>query len=142
VETINRNRVESAGNRAGQAREFLAFKLDEEEYGLDIQQIQEIRMYEPVMNLRGTIIPIMDLRIQFQIGTPTYDENTVVIVTCVDKKAAGFIVDSVTEVTAIPPEQMHAAPELGGAATRYITGLGTVGERTLILVDARDFLAN
>ncbi|HEY9097254.1 MAG TPA: chemotaxis protein CheW [Thiobacillus sp.] len=134
---------ESAGN------EFLAFTLGKEEYGLDILRVQEIRGYEPVtrianapafikgvVNLRGTIIPVVDMRIKFNLGEPSYDQFTVVIILNIAGRVVGMVVDSVSDVTTLSPEQVKPAPEIGAAFdTEYLIGLGTIGERMLILVD-------
>ncbi|MBT9568160.1 MAG: chemotaxis protein CheW [Thiobacillus sp.] len=134
---------ESAGN------EFLAFTLGNEEYGLDILRVQEIRGYEPVtrianapafikgvVNLRGTIIPVVDMRIKFSLGEPTYDQFTVVIILNIAGRIVGMVVDSVSDVTTLSPEQIKPAPEIGTVFdTEYLIGLGTIGERMLILVD-------
>lgn len=134
---------ESAGN------EFLAFTLGNEEYGLDILRVQEIRGYEPVtrianapafikgvVNLRGTIIPVVDMRIKFSLGEPTYDQFTVVIILNIAGRVVGMVVDSVSDVTTLSAEQIKPAPEIGTAFdTEYLIGLGTIGDRMLILVD-------
>ncbi|MFC5459271.1 chemotaxis protein CheW [Massilia niabensis] len=131
------------------SREVLAFKLGQEEYGIDILAVQEIRGYEPVtrianapdfikgvVNLRGVIVPIVDMRIKFNLADPTYDSTTVVIVLNLGKKTVGMVVDSVSDVTNLTNEQIRPAPDLGGALSAdYLTGLGTLDERTLILVD-------
>ena len=130
-------------------REFLTFRLGAEEYGIDILKAQEIRGWETptaiantpafikgVINLRGTIVPIIDMRIKFGLGEPKYDAFTVVIILTVARRVLGIVVDAVSDVITLSPEQMRAAPEFGGQLdTRFITGLGTVGERMLILVD-------
>lgn len=134
---------EAAGN------EFLAFTLGKEEYGIDILKVQEIRGYEPVtriantpdyikgvMNLRGIIVPVVDMRIKFNLGEPSYDQFTVVIILNVAGRVVGVVVDSVSDVTTLSSEQIRSAPEMGAALdTDYIIGLGTLGERMLILVD-------
>ncbi|MCL5060393.1 MAG: chemotaxis protein CheW [Candidatus Thermoplasmatota archaeon] len=134
---------ESAGN------EYLAFTLGREEYGIDILRVQEIRGYEPVtrianapdfikgvVNLRGTIIPVVDMRIKFRLGSPTYDQFTVVIVLNIAGRVVGMVVDSVSDVMTLSPEQVRPAPEIGTVFdTDYLIGLGTIGERMLILVD-------
>tara|TARA_R110002049_G_scaffold94733_1_gene232966 strand:+ start:263 stop:766 length:504 start_codon:yes stop_codon:yes gene_type:complete len=134
---------ESAGN------EFLAFTLGKEEYGLDILRVQEIRGYEPVtrianspafikgvVNLRGTIIPVVDMRIKFSLGEPSYDQFTVVIILNIAGRVVGMVVDSVSDVTTLSPEQIKPAPEIGTTFdTEYLIGLGTIGDRMLILVD-------
>lgn len=131
------------------AREFLAFKLGSEEYGIDILKVQEIRGYEVVtrianspdflkgvVNLRGIIVPIVDMRIKFRLGEPSYDQFTVVIILNIAGRVVGMVVDSVSDVTTLAPSQIRPAPELGTTFdTDYLIGLGTLDERMLILVD-------
>jgi len=129
--------------------EALAFKLGNEEYGIKILKVQEIRGYESVtriasapehvkgvVNLRGTIVPIVDMRIKFNLGTPTYDQFTVVIILNIRDRVVGMVVDSVSDVITLTAEQIKPAPDMGGALnTDYLIGLGTVDERMIILVD-------
>ena len=129
--------------------EFLAFTLGKEEYGIDILKVQEIRGYEAVtrianapefvkgvVNLRGIIVPIVDMRIKFNLGEPTYDQFTVVIILNISGRVVGMVVDSVSDVITLSPEQIKPAPEMGTAFnTDYLIGLGTLDERMLILVD-------
>jgi purine-binding chemotaxis protein CheW len=136
-----------AGAAAGS--EFLTFRLGGEEYGIDILKVQEIRGYEApttianapafikgVINLRGTIVPIVDLRIKFRLGEARYDSFTVVIILNVAGRVVGVVVDSVSDVMTLAGSQVREAPEFSGSLdTGYITGLGTVDERMLILVD-------
>ncbi len=131
------------------SREFLAFKLGAEEYGIDILKVQEIRGYEAVtrianspdflkgvVNLRGIIVPIVDMRIKFNLGDPSYDQFTVVIILNIGGRVMGMVVDSVSDVTTLSPSQIRPAPEMGTAFnTDYLIGLGTLDERMLILVD-------
>ncbi|HJV76522.1 MAG TPA: chemotaxis protein CheW [Noviherbaspirillum sp.] len=131
------------------AREFLAFTLGKEEYGIHILKVQELRGYEKptqiasapdyikgVVNLRGIIVPIIDMRIKLNLGTPTYDQFTVVIILNIAGRTIGMVVDSVSDVITLSPEQIRPAPEMGTALnTDYLIGLGTVDERMLILVD-------
>ncbi len=131
------------------AREYLAFTLGREEYGIDILRVQEIRGYEPVtrianapafikgvVNLRGTIIPVVDMRIKLNLGEASYDQFTVVIILNIAGRVVGMVVDSVSDVTTMKPEQMRPAPEVGSAFDAdYLVGLGDLGERMLILVD-------
>ncbi|HJW54090.1 MAG TPA: chemotaxis protein CheW [Burkholderiaceae bacterium] len=130
-------------------REFLAFTLGKEEYGIDILKVQEIRGYEAVtrianspdfikgvVNLRGIIVPIVDMRIKFNLGEPTYDQFTVVIILSIAGRVVGMVVDSVSDVITLSPDQVKPAPEMGTALnTDYLIGLGTLDERMLILVD-------
>jgi len=141
--------VTPPGASATTALEFLAFTLGQEEYGIDIQKVQELRGYDTVtrianapehikgvVNLRGIIVPIIDMRIKFNLGTPTYDQFTVVIILNMASRVMGMVVDSVSDVITLTPEQVKPAPEMGAALdTEYLIGLGTLDERMLILVD-------
>ncbi|BBP03836.1 chemotaxis protein CheW [Sulfuriferula plumbiphila] len=141
------NKAQSAVEVSG--NEFLAFTLGKEEYGIDILKVQEIRGYEPVtrianapdfikgvVNLRGIIVPIVDMRIKFNLGEPTYDQFTVVIILNIAGRVMGMVVDSVSDVTTLSAGQIKAAPEMGTTFdTDYLIGLGTLEERMLILVD-------
>jgi purine-binding chemotaxis protein CheW len=131
------------------ANEFLAFTLGREEYGIDILKVQEIRGYEQVtrianapefvkgvVNLRGIIVPIVDMRIKFNLGEPTYDQFTVVIILNIGGRIMGMVVDSVSDVITLKPEQVKPAPEMGTSFdTDFLIGLGTLDERMLILID-------
>jgi purine-binding chemotaxis protein CheW len=135
--------------------EFLAFTLGKEEYGIAIQKVQELRGYDTVtrianapefvkgvVNLRGIIVPIIDMRIKFKLGTPTYDQFTVVIILNITGRVVGMVVDSVSDVITLTPEQIKPAPEMNGAlATDYLIGLGTVDQRMLILVDIEKLMS-
>jgi len=139
--------MQGPGEVAG--KEFLAFTLGQEEYGIDILRVQEIRGYEPVtrianapdfikgvVNLRGIIVPVVDMRIKFSLGTPTYDQFTVVIILNIAGRVMGMVVDSVSDVTTLSPGQVKPAPEMGTTFdSDYLIGLGTLNERMLILVD-------
>ncbi|MCB1915282.1 MAG: chemotaxis protein CheW [Rhodocyclaceae bacterium] len=130
-------------------QEFLTFTLGPEEYAIDILKVQEIRGYDTVtaianapkfikgvINLRGTIVPIVDLRIKFGIGEVEYTPFTVVIILNLAERVVGVVVDSVSDVIGMTPEQIRPAPNFSsqvGAA--FIRGLGTVDERMLIVVD-------
>jgi purine-binding chemotaxis protein CheW len=130
--------------------EFLSFKLGSEEYGIEILKVQEIRSYEAVthianspefikgvVNLRGIIVPIVDMRIKFNLGSVDYDQFTVVIILNVAGRVVGMVVDGVSDVITLSPEQMKPAPDFSSSTfdTQYITGLGTLDSRMLILVD-------
>ena len=129
--------------------EALAFTLGNEEYGINILKVQEIRGYDAVtkianapdfikgvINLRGIIVPILDMRIKFNLGTPTYDQFTVVIILNIANRVVGMVVDSVSDVITLTPEQIKPAPEMGTALnTDYLIGLGTIDQRMVILVD-------
>jgi purine-binding chemotaxis protein CheW len=147
--------VQGAANDRG-AGEFLAFTLGREEYGIDILRVQEIRGYEPVtrianapefikgvVNLRGIIVPVVDMRIKFNLGTPTYDAFTVVIILNIVGRIVGMVVDSVSDVTTLSADQIRPAPQMGTALdTDYLIGLGTLDERMLILVDIEKLMSS
>ena len=145
----------TAASRSGAAaattslREFLAFKLGAEEYGIDILRVQEIRSYEAptrianapafikgVVNLRGVIVPIVDMRLKFNLEQARYDSFTVVIVLNIGNRVVGMVVDAVSDVITLTPEQLHPVPEFNSAiASDHLLAIGTVQERMLILVD-------
>jgi len=147
----------SAGTDPGSAPplEFLVFTLGSEEYGVDIQKVQELRGYDSVtqianapefikgvVNLRGIIVPIIDMRIKFNLGQPGYDQFTVVIILNLGGRVIGMVVDSVSDVITLTPAQIKPAPEMGAALnTDYLVGLGTVDQRMLILVDIERLMA-
>jgi purine-binding chemotaxis protein CheW len=129
--------------------EYLSFRLGREEYGVHILKVQELRGYETVtqianapefikgvVNLRGIIVPIIDMRIKFSLSAPTYDQFTVVIILNMAGRVVGMVVDSVSDVITLAPEQIKPAPSMGTALdTEYLIGLGTIDERMIILVD-------
>jgi len=138
-----------AGMASGEANEFLTFTLGKEEYGIEILKVQEIRGYDAVtkianapeflkgvVNLRGTIVPVVDMRIKFNLGNIEYDQFTVVIILNLTGRVVGMVVDSVSDVITLAPEQVKPAPDFSTSFdTKYILGLGTVDQRMLILVD-------
>jgi purine-binding chemotaxis protein CheW len=136
--------------------EFLVFTLGDEEYGIDILKVQEIRGYDAdtvtrianvppfikgVTNLRGIIVPIVDLRIKFQLDRVEYNQYTVVIILNLTDRVVGIVVDGVSDVLTLQSQQIKPAPEFSGALdTEYIRGLGSIDERMLILVDIEQLL--
>ncbi len=148
--------MENIGALVRASNEFLSFRLGCEEYGIDILKVQEIRGYDAVtriantpefikgvINLRGTIVPIIDLRIKFGLGDPSYDEFTVVIILNVAARVVGVVVDSVSDVLTLADAQIRAAPDFSAALdTRYVTGLGAIDERMLILVDIEQLIGS
>lgn len=140
----------------GTGRELLTFTLGSEEYGIDILKVQEIRGYaavttivnapefiKGVINLRGIIVPIVDMRIKFKLGNASYDETTVVIVLNVSNRVVGIVVDGVSDVTTLKQADVKPAPEFGGGLdTKYLLGLGTIDERMLILVDIEKLMSS
>ena len=134
------------------SKEVLTLRLGAEEYGIDILRVQEIRSFEQptriagapphvlgVTNLRGAIVPIVDLRCRFGLQA-AYGSGTVTVVLAVAGRTVGAVVDAVSDVVTLTPAHLKPAPEIGGAAdTAHITGIATQGEgdavRLLILLD-------
>ncbi|HEY8710391.1 MAG TPA: chemotaxis protein CheW [Burkholderiaceae bacterium] len=149
-------RTAAAGAAATSLREFLAFKLGAEEYGIDILRVQEIRSYEEptrianapafikgVVNLRGVIVPIVDMRLKFNLEQANYDSFTVVIVLNIGARVVGMVVDAVSDVITLSPEQLHPVPEFNSAiASDHLLAIGTVQERMLILVDIEKLMTS
>lgn len=148
---------EVSGLAAGHtANEFLTFRLGVEEYGIEILKVQEIRGYDSitqianapefikgVVNLRGIIVPIIDMRIKFRLGNANYDQFTVVIILNVAGRVMGIVVDGVSDVISLEAEQMRPTPGFGSVIdTEYIMGLGTVDERMLILIDIEKLMGS
>lgn len=131
------------------ASEYLTFTLGSEEYAIDILKVQEIRGYEAptlianapafikgVINLRGIIVPIVDLRVKFNLGNIEYTPFTVVIILNVAGRVIGVVVDSVSDVISLNRSQIRQAPDFSGSFdTKYILGLATVEKRMLIVTD-------
>jgi purine-binding chemotaxis protein CheW len=136
-------------------REFLAFKLGSEEYGIDILRVQEIRSYEKptrianapefikgVVNLRGVIVPIIDMRLKFNLEQANYDHFTVVIVLNIGQRVMGMVVDAVSDVITLAPEQLRPVPEFSsGVASEHLLAIGAVDDRMLILVDIEKLMS-
>ena len=143
-------------NAHGGAREYLTFRLDQEEYGIDILKVQEIRGYEQptrianapafikgVVNLRGTIVPIVDMRLKFNCTQADYNGFTVVIILNLRERVVGIVVDSVSDVMELSAENIRSAPDVESAIDNgCILGLGSVGERMLILLDIEKLMSN
>ena len=138
------------------AGEYLTFVLGDEQYGLEILKVQEIRGYDAVtqiantpdfikgvVNLRGKIVPIVDLRIKFHLGKVEYDEFTVVIILNLNGRVVGIVVDGVSDVMALKEEQIRDVPSLvSNIDTKYIVGLASVEEQMFILVDIEQLMSS
>jgi purine-binding chemotaxis protein CheW len=134
---------------SGKTLQVVTFALGSEEYGVDIAQVQEInrmvtitnvprapQFMEGVINLRGRLIPIIDLRTRFGMDRSERTKNTRIVVTEITGKSIGMVVDSVSEVLRIPVEQIEDAPDLvAGVDTEYIRGVGKMGDRLIIMLD-------
>lgn len=139
-----------------EAEEFLTFTLGEEEYAIDILKVQEIRGYDSVthiantpdyikgvINMRGVIVPVVDMRIKFHLGNVTYDEFTVMIILNLGLRVVGMVVDSVSDVIALKPDEIRQAPDFGSTFdTQYLIGLANVAERMAIVVDIEKLMTS
>jgi purine-binding chemotaxis protein CheW len=146
--------------RPAPLRECLTFRLGAEEYGIDILRVQEIRGFEPptrianapsfikgVINLRGVIVPIVDLRMKFDLAEARYDGTTVTIVLNIGSRVIGAVVDSVSDVIELAAKDIREAPEFNASVdASHIVGLGTVhgadGDRLLILIDIEKLMSS
>ncbi len=145
----------SGALEAADAQQFLTFKLAGEEYGVGILTVQEIRGWSQVtkvphtpvwllgvINLRGVVVPIIDLRLKFKFANAEYTETTVVIILTVGARVVGVVVDGVSDVITLGPAQIKPAPTLGaGSDTSHIIGFGTLDERMRILMDVEKLIA-
>ncbi|MBW8828453.1 MAG: chemotaxis protein CheW [Burkholderiales bacterium] len=149
-------RHEAAREAAAAGGEFLTFRLGAEEYGIDILKVQEIRSYEQptrianapafikgVVNLRGVIVPIVDLRVKLNCESVDYNSFTVVIVLNVKGRVVGAVVDSVSDVLELGAGTIKQAPEMHTSMdTSFITGIGSVNDRMLILMDIEGLMTS
>lgn len=140
---------------AADTREYLTFRLDKEEYGIDILKVQEIRGYEKptrianapnfikgVVNLRGTIVPIVDMRLKFSCSKAEYDGFTVVIILNLRHRIVGIVVDSVSDVMELPTDCLKSAPDVESVIdSSAVVGLGAVADRMLILLDIEKLMS-
>jgi purine-binding chemotaxis protein CheW len=147
--------LRKTGSNLG-TREYLTFRLDQEEYGIDILKVQEIRGYEKptriansphfikgVVNLRGTIVPIVDMRLKFDCARAEYDSFTVVIILSLRTRVVGIVVDSVSDVMEIPAESIQDAPDVDSVIdTDSVVGLGSLSDRMLILLDIEKLMSS
>ena len=154
METSNTAIDNASGTEA--SREYLTFSLGSEEYAVDILKVQEIRGYDRVthianspafikgvINLRGAIVPIVDLRIKFGLSSAEYDAFTVVIILNISRRIVGVVVDTVSDVVLLAQEQIRPAPEFGAILnTRYIRGLATLDDRMIIVTDIETLMTS
>ena len=146
----------SARSHVAASGEFLTFALGNQQYGVDILKVQEIRGYEGVtaipntpdflkgvINLRGTIVPVLDLRLKFNLGEAHYDSFTVMIILNLAGRIVGIVVDSVSDVVNLSTEQIRKAPSLGSSIdARYLVGVGIVEKRMILLIDIERLLGS
>jgi len=146
-------KMKSAAREA--TREILVFVLGAEEYGVDILKVQEIRGYDKVtpipaapdylkgvMNLRGVIVPIVDLRVKFRLAQVRYDQFTVVVILRIASRVIGIVVDGVSDVIGLTASEVKEAPSLGTVVdSTFIAGLATQDERMVMLLDIEKLLS-
>ena len=143
-----------AGVTGSEANEFLTFTLGKEEYGVEILKVLEIRSYDAVtkianatgflkgvINLRGTVVPMVDMRIKFNLGKVEYNQFTIMIILYLVGRVVAIVVDKVSAVITLTPEQVRLTPDFAsGFIAQYILGLGTVDQRMLILMDIEQLM--
>ena len=151
---MNAVHTEAQANGTGDRQEYLTFTLGPEEYAIDILKVQEIRGYDTVttmvgapsfikgvINLRGVIVPIVDLRLKFALGEPSYNAFTVVIILNLSSRVVGIVVDGVSDVISLATGEVRPAPEFGSAVdTRFVRGLATLEERMIIALDIEQLM--
>lgn len=155
MSTNTETNIENNGTEGSvPSQEYLTFVLADESYGIDILKVQEIRGYDAVtkiantpefikgvVNLRGLIVPIVDLRIKFGLGNVVYDDFTVVIILNLNGRVVGIVVDGVSDVMNLKGNQVRDVPDIVSSIdTKYITGLATVEDKMFILVDIEQLM--
>ncbi len=147
--------ADPSGTAAGTSQ-FLTFTLGDEQYGVEILKVQEIKGYSAVtpipntpahikgvMNLRGIVVPVVDLRAKFSMPSAEYNKFTVIIVVTIREKVMGLVVDAVSDVLDIPPSEIRMAPDLGVRVdTRFISGMASIGETLTVLLDIERLLSD
>jgi purine-binding chemotaxis protein CheW len=136
-----------------QVNKYLSFKLDNKIYGIEIKNVNEIiemqeitevpdmpKFIKGVINLRGKIIPVMDMRVRFRMPIRDYDDRTCIIIINIDNLTVGLIVDTVTEVLRIPAENISEPPRFKGSENRFVSGIGRVGDEVKIILDTEKIL--
>ncbi|MCC7705552.1 chemotaxis protein CheW [Janthinobacterium sp. GW460P] len=155
METITTHAAAASQLAQADARELLVFGLAKEEYAIDIGLVQEIRGYGAVthianapaflkgfIHLRGSIVPLLDLRIALGQAEPAYDASTVVIILIFAHGATGIVVDRVADVVPLAPAQLKPPPQLHGSAMAgHVTAIGALDERMLIVLDMDSLLS-
>ena len=145
-----------AVEEAKETQQFLTFLLDEQEYGLEIYKIKEIRGYSPitpipnvpahvrgVMNLRGTVLPVIDLRMKFKLPAVEYNKFTVITIVNVGGKTVGLLVDAVSDVLTVSVDSIREAPDFGSAVdTRFIRGVFQSRERLAVALNLEELLTD
>lgn len=144
-----------AGTMSGGTNQFLTFALNDQEFGIEILRVQEIKNFtrvtpipnmpeciKGVMNLRGTVVPIVDLRRKFNMPFAEYNQFTVIIVVNVGARIMGLVVDAVSDVLNVGDESIEGAPDLGSIDTSFIKGLAKSSDRLVTLLDIEQLLSD
>ena len=140
----------------GKTREIVVFVLGTEEYGVDILKVQEIRGYgkvtpipsapdflKGVFNLRGAIVPVIEMGVKFGLEMATYDELTVVVILRIASRVIGVVVDGVSDVIDLADDEIKPAPQLGAIVDQvFLAGVATKDERMVLLLDIEKFLSS
>lgn len=148
--------AQASSGAVAHSGQYLTLRLGSEEYAIDILRVQEIRSYEEptrmvnspsfikgVINLRGVIVPVADLRLKLGISKVDYDEFTVVIILNIHGSVVGAVVDAVSDVVTLNADTIKPAPQFdSGLDQRFIVGLVTLGERTLIVMNVEALMGN
>ncbi len=148
-------KADRAGGSAADSDQFLTFTLQGEEYGIEILRVQEIKgitkvrpipnappYVKGVVNLRGTVVPILDLRSRFGMSDAEYNQFTVIIMVSVGSKVVGLVVDAVSDVLNIAQNAIEDTPEVGGDVdTSFFRGMGKVGDKLVLLLNVDKLLA-
>jgi purine-binding chemotaxis protein CheW len=138
-----------------QTQRFLTFLLEDQEYGLELYKIQEICGYAPitpipnlpahvrgVMNLRGTVLPVIDLRMKFRLPAVEYNKFTVIVIAKVEGKTVGLLVDAVSDVLQVTQEEMRAAPDFGEAVdSEFIRGVFQTRDHLAVALNLEKLLS-
>jgi purine-binding chemotaxis protein CheW len=141
-------------NKVQESQQFITFLLEDQEYGLEIFKIREIRGYAPitpipnvpphvrgVMNLRGTVLPVIDLRMKFRLPPVEYNKFTVIVIATVAEKTVGLLVDAVSDVLMVANDAIREAPDFGAAVdTRFINGVFQSKERLTVSLNLEELL--
>jgi len=147
--------MDGAVGFAADSDQFLTFTIQDEEYGIEILRVQEIKGFsrirpipnaphyiKGVINLRGTVVPVLDLRARFGMPETEYNQFSVIIVVSVGSKDVGLVVDAVSDVLNIAKEQVEETPELAGDVdTSFFHGMGKVGEKLVLLLNIDKLVA-
>jgi len=145
-----------AANQAPKSQQFLTFLLEDQEYGLEIFKIREIQGYSPitpipnvpahvrgVMNLRGTVLPVVDLRMKFHLPTVEYNKYTVIVIATVGEKTVGLLVDAVSDVLTVELDAIREAPDFGAAVdTRFINGVFQSKDHLAVALNLEELLTD